>query len=41
MQISENTSDGRFVGFARINAVDSLAQQLIQNVGLPFPATEP
>jgi hypothetical protein len=37
VQISENASDGRFVGFARINAIDSLAQQLIQNVSLPFP----
>ena len=37
MQISENASDGRFVGFARINAVDSLARQLVQNIGLPFP----
>ena len=37
MQISEHASDGRFVGFARINAVDSLARQLVQNIGLPFP----
>ena len=37
MQISENASNGRFVGFAKINAVDSLARQLVQNIGLPFP----
>ena len=37
MCISQNASDGRFVGFARINAVDSLARQLVQNIGLPFP----
>jgi hypothetical protein len=37
VQIPQNASDGRFVGFASINAVDSLARQRVQDIRLPFP----
>jgi hypothetical protein len=40
VQIPQNASDGRFVGFASINAVDSIARQFVQDIGLSFPGHE-